>query len=155
MAPQNTFLGTIIRKFEGQSKFICCLLSSSLSASIVHLASAASKLRRRQLRGSVKFRGCETESGGSNGSASVLPVILIVIYILDYGLHYRRQFDPPLPLLHYLPCHLIPTLLLSYRERTSVTWVYILWPFYCRLSESREQGRAYYWNKRMLMVAAM
>ena len=46
VAPQNTFLGTIIRKFEGQSKFICSLLSPSLFALIVHLASAASKLRR-------------------------------------------------------------------------------------------------------------
>lgn len=50
VAPQNTFLGTIIRKFEGQSKFICSLLSPSLSALLVHLASAAEKLGRRQLR---------------------------------------------------------------------------------------------------------
>lgn len=112
VAPQNTFLGTIIRKFEGQSKFICSLcLPRFLPRQCTWCTPLPS--RGAATPGSGKLRDCETEPGGSNGSPSVLPPILILIYILDYRLHYRRQFDPPLPLLHDLP-----RFLMSYSSTT-------------------------------------
>lgn len=60
VAPQNTFLGTIIRKFEGQSKF-------SLSIYFAIVVLFCLRLNGQQLQTIFKFAACKENPGGKEG----------------------------------------------------------------------------------------
>lgn len=74
VAPQNTFLGTIIRKFEGQSKFLLSIYFATVLFCLW--------LNGQQLQTIFKFVACKENPGGKRG----IPGRSSSIFDLEYRL---------------------------------------------------------------------